>query len=112
LAEQSELIAALARLDSVTEVKDGYGLHLTDTPYDCWLDIDQQTAKHFLVELERKRDEQERSIKQLEERLANKNYVKNAPKAIVEQTHEQLAEAKAQLAKVTEEHQRFAAAQH
>lgn len=112
LAEQGKLIAALAHLDGVTEVKDGYGLHLTDTPYDCWLDIDQQTAKHFLVELERKRDEQERFIKQLEQRLANKEYVKNAPKVIVEQTQQQLEEAKAQLAKVTEEHQRFASAQH
>jgi valyl-tRNA synthetase len=109
LEAQGPLIAALARLDGVAAVKDGHGLHLTSVPFSCWLDIDQETATHFVAELSAKIEEQQKVIKQLEGRLSNDNYVKNAPKAIVDQTHDQLAEAKEQLKKLQAEHERFAA---
>lgn len=108
LEEQGGLIASLARLDSVQYVRDGHGLHLTSVPFRCWLDIDQETALHFVKELEGKIKEQEQVVKQLEGRLSNDSYVKNAPKAIVEQTRDQLKAAGEQLAKLQEEHKRFA----
>jgi valyl-tRNA synthetase len=108
LEEQGSLIAALARLDTVTAVKDGHGLHLTSVPFSCWLDIDQETASHFVTELATKIEEQEKVVAQLEGRLGNDNYVKNAPKAIVDQTRDQLTEAKTQLEKLHTEHTRFA----
>jgi valyl-tRNA synthetase len=46
-------------------------------------------------------------VKQLEARLANKSYVDNAPRAIVQQTKEQLAAAKEQLAAIETEQKRF-----
>jgi len=107
LNENAELIKTLAKLNAVTEVRDGSGLHLTTTTHDSWLDIDQETAKHFLSKLQAKATEEEKVISQLEGRLANKSYAKNAPKEIVEQTKQQLSEAKERLAKVTDEHNRF-----
>lgn len=108
LEEQGDLITSLARLDSVQSVRDGHGLHLTSVPFRCWLDVDQETALHFVKELESKITEQEQVIKQLEGRLSNDSYVKNAPKAIVEQTRDQLKTAQEQLKKLQEEHTRFA----
>jgi valyl-tRNA synthetase len=108
LDEQGELITSLARLDKVASVKDGHGLHLTSVPFSCWLDVDQETAKHFVEELTIKIADQEKVIKQLEGRLSNDSYVKGAPKAIVDQTRNQLSEATTQLEKLQAEHDRFA----
>lgn len=108
LRENSEIIKHLTRLKAVAEVRDGTGLNLTSTKYRCWLDIDKSTAQAYVAELEGKRAEQEAVIKRLEARLANKNYVDNAPVSIVDQTKQQLAEAKELLASVNEEIKRFA----
>ncbi len=108
ITEHAEVIKSLAKLAGVTEVKDGYGLHLTNTKRRVWLDIDQEVARHFVAELDSKLATQKQLIKNLEGRLANKSYVKNAPKQIVEQTKEQLAEAREMLKKVEDERSRFA----
>ena len=102
------LIKSLARLSNVKGVSDGHGLNLTQTKHSVWLDIDQETAKHFVKELEQKIEEQQAIIANLEKRLANKAYVKNAPKHIVEQTRGQLESTKATLEKTKQEHDRFA----
>ena len=107
LAENNELIARLARLQAVTEVKDGDGLFLTSTKYRAWLDIDAGTARAYLKELDAKKTAQESAIKQLETRLANKSYTENAPHQVVQQTKDQLAVAKEQLDKIWQEYQRF-----
>jgi valyl-tRNA synthetase len=108
LEEQGDLIAALSRVDGVKQVRDGHGLHLTSVPFRCWLDIDQETAHHFVEELTIKIAEQQKVIAQLEGRLSNDSYVKNAPSAVVDQTRDQLSEAKTQLEKLQAEHTRFA----
>jgi valyl-tRNA synthetase len=108
LEEQGDLIAALSRVDGVKQVRDGHGLHLTSVPFRCWLDIDQETAHHFVEELTTKIAEQQKVITQLEGRLSNDSYVKNAPAAVVDQTRDQLSEAKTQLEKLQAEHTRFA----
>ncbi|HET7320063.1 MAG TPA: valine--tRNA ligase [Candidatus Saccharimonadales bacterium] len=107
LAENAELIKRLSRLAGVTEVRDGDGMYLTSTKYRCWLDIDPGTAKTYLKELDAKKTSQEAAIKRLEDRLANKDYVKNAPHTVVDQTKQQLADAKEQLEKIWQEYQRF-----
>lgn len=108
LRDSAGIIKRLARLQDVTEVRSGAGLHLTSTKYICWLDIDKHTAQAYLKELEGKRDKQTATIKQLETRLSNKDYVKNAPKAVVEQTQDQLKAAQELLASLDRERQRFA----
>jgi valyl-tRNA synthetase len=109
LTEHADLIKSLAQLDAVKEVRDGYGLHLTTTSYNCWLDVDQETAHRFLEQLKEKATEQQKIIEQLESRLANKSYVDRAPKKLVEESKKQLEEAKEQLTKIKEEHNRFSA---
>lgn len=109
LADNAELIKRLARLSGVREVRDGTGLYLTSTPYRAWLDIDQDTAARFAAQLASKRDEQQALVARLTERLNNKAYTSKAPKAVVEETRAQLADAEAQLAAIAKEHERFAA---
>ena len=107
LQANASVIKRLARLLDVTEVLDGSGLYLTTTRYRCWLDIDQATAQLYLVELQAKQAAQTTVISQLQARLANKSYVKNAPKPVVHQTKEQLETAQNLLASLQREHERF-----
>lgn len=107
LQNNEKLIASLAKLDAITVVKDGQGLHLTSTPIKCWLDLDHNSIQTFLQHLKDKKAEQEKVVAQLRGRLANTSYVNNAPKAIVQETQDQLAEAEQMLTKVSEEFERF-----
>lgn len=107
LTEHAMLIKRLARVSNVTEVRDGTGLFLTGTSYRCWLDIDQATASKFLAQLEAKQVAQKEVIARIEQRLSNASYVKNAPKQVVEQSKQQLEDAKAQLQAITREYERF-----
>lgn len=107
LADQAQLITSLARINEIIEVKDGQGLQLTSVPFRCWLDIDQQTALAFAQELESKIEAQQKVISQLEGRLSNDSYVKNAPKAIVAETRAQLETAHEQLQKLQDQKSRF-----
>ncbi len=106
-ADHGGLIKSLAGIQEVKEVKDGYGLHLTGTPYEGWLDVDQETAQRFLKQLKIKAEETSKSIEHLEGRLNNKSYVSKAPKELVSQTKAQLEEAREHLNKIREEYQRF-----
>jgi valyl-tRNA synthetase len=107
LRDNAETIKRLSRLEAVAEVRDGTGLYLIGTGHRCWLDIDKATAQAYLKELEGKRSAHLAVIKQLESRLANKNYVKNAPHEVVNQTKQQLSEARALLASIDQEQKRF-----
>lgn len=107
LKEQGELIKRLARLKNVSQVKAGKGLFLTQTTYRVWLDIDTETIEHFTKELQRKKQAQEKTVSQLGARLKNKEYVKNAPAHVVEQTKQQLEEARTLLANQQAELKRF-----
>lgn len=101
------VIKLLARLNSVSEKQEGDGIQLTSTKYRVWLDIDKSKAKAYLKELDEKRSKEQASIKQLQSRLNNKNYVQNAPEAVVKQTKDQLEAAQEQLAKIEAEQARF-----
>ena len=107
LADNATTIKRLARLEAVSEVQDGTGLYLTSTKHKCWLDIDKATAQAYLKELDEKRAKAESDIKQLEGRLSNQNYVKNAPKAVVAQTKDQLQATQDLLATLQTERERF-----
>ncbi|HSX06223.1 MAG TPA: valine--tRNA ligase [Candidatus Saccharimonadia bacterium] len=110
LAENAALLARMSSLNTVSEVSSGSGLQLTGTPYNCWLDVDTGMLKAYADKLIEQIEAQERTLVQLQGRLSNKSYVTNAPKAIVEQTREQLAEAEAALGRLRAEHTRFQAA--
>jgi valyl-tRNA synthetase len=108
LKENAATITRMARLSGVTEVRDGTGIYLTGTKHRSWLDIDIATARHYGEEIAAKQTTVEQSIARLSARLENKAYVDQAPKHLVEQTKDQLVEAKAQLESLGEEAKRFA----
>lgn len=111
LKGNAPVIKHLARLNSVQQSDKAQGetggIHLTTTSYDCWLDIDQSKAEAYKQELLEKIKQQKTTITQLEARLKNKAYLKNAPQPIVAQTQAQLLEAKNLLLTLDSEHQRF-----
>ncbi len=107
LSNNAAIIKRLGRLQAVTEVRDGTGLHLTTTRYTCWLDVDKNTAQAYLEELAGKRAKQLALIKQLEARLANKSYTQHAPRHVVDQTKQQLVEAQELVKAIEGEEQRF-----
>jgi len=108
IKENSDLIKRLARLNKVTEVKDGYGLRLTQTDINAWLDVDRQTIVSFQNQLKARKAELNALTRKLEDRLANKAYLKQAPKAIIDQSRTQLKQAREQIAKLDTDSQRFA----
>ncbi|MDB5171222.1 MAG: valS [Candidatus Saccharibacteria bacterium] len=106
--ENAGTIKRLARLQDVTETEEGTGVYLTSTKHRSWLDIDARTAQAYLKELQIKQGQQAAAITQLENRLGNENYVKNAPREVVDETKQQLQDAKDLLATLEQETQRFA----
>ncbi len=107
LGENATIITKLAGLKAVEEAADGTGMFLTSTSYRCWLNIDKQSAQSYVTELENQAKNQTAGIEQLEKRLANKAYTENAPPAVVEETKQQLAEARLRQEAITTEMQRF-----
>ena len=103
LKEHDQLIIRLARLDGITEVEGGKGLHLTQSGEDAWLDIDHETAKGYLGKLEQQQTEAALSVERLKARLANKSYVENAPEKLVKETAVQLEEAENRLKQINTE---------
>jgi len=109
ISSNADLIARLARLKAVSEGQGSEeGVALTSTQEKAWLDIDKETAASYSKELSDKYFAQEKVIGQLKGRLANTSYVKNAPKAVVQQTQDQLEQAMQQLEAIEAEQKRFA----
>ena len=107
LREYGELIKRLARLGDVAKVPLGNGVRLTQTSLVCWLDISTEKTIAYTKTLEQKREQQAKTVQQLEGRLANKSYTDNAPAEVVQQTRDQLADAKQVLENITAEQTRF-----
>lgn len=107
LAHNSELLKKLAGLGQVKQVADGRGLNLSSTKFLCWLDIDDDSIQKYIIEIADKKADKQQEIKQLQDRLANKEYVKHAPRAIVKQTKDQLAAAQTVIETLEQEHTRF-----
>lgn len=107
LKDNAASIRHLSGLHAVTEVKDGTGIYLTSTKCRCWLDIDKETAQAYVIELQAQHVKQSAIIDQFEKRLANKMYIKNAPRHIVNQTKEQLSQAQEHLTSIVHEIDRY-----
>ena len=109
LTQNASLIKRLANLSNCAEVASGRGMHLTQTTYNCWLDIDLNTAKKYITKLHVNKLEKEALIDNLQKRLDNKDYASKAPHEVVEQTKEHLAGEKTLLEKLDQEINRFGA---
>lgn len=89
----TELIARLANLEGVREVKKGWGIRLTQTSENAWIDTDDKTAKKFVSTLNNREKELDGLIKNLKKRLKNKSYVSKAPAHLILETKDQLTAA-------------------
>jgi valyl-tRNA synthetase len=107
LAQHAELISQLARIDGVHEVEAGKGLHLTSTSYTCWLDIDHERAMRYTQKLAIDQDAAKKRAEGLQKRLSNENYVKQAPKELVDETKQQLHDAETLVENIAREIERF-----
>lgn len=102
------LIKRLARLAAVTEITgEGRGLKLTQSVFDAWLDIDEQTAANYKARLDEQAKSEEEAIQRLEGRLGNASYVDHAPAHVVAQTREQLSDAQKRLETILIERKRL-----
>ena len=112
LTQHSDLISQLAHIEGVHEVEDGKGLHLTTTSHRCWLDVDRERAAKYTQKLTNTRDEVQKRLESLKKRLENKNYVKQAPKALVDETKQQLADTEQMITNISNEIERISAAEN
>ncbi|KKU20172.1 MAG: valyl-tRNA ligase [Candidatus Saccharibacteria bacterium GW2011_GWA2_46_10] len=97
IEQNKELVKRLGRLGDVVEAAKPRGMRLVGAKNDAWLDIDPQIVKAYLANLKVAQKEQERFVKLLESRLSNKAYMQKAPDELVEQTENELRQAKKQL---------------
>ncbi len=100
LVANAKAIGHMARLDGVSQVSDGHGLRLTQTTEECWLDIDGQTAKRFIDKLSTQRSSLAKQVASIKARLSNQAYLKQAPKALVEESKTQLKAQQSELSAV------------
>jgi len=94
IADNAELIAWLARLASVEKADQPKGLRLAASNREAWLDIDEDTLYEHQTNLEKRLAEARLTEKNLAGRLENKNYTEKAPVHLVDETKQQLEEAK------------------
>lgn len=92
IADNSDLIRHLAKLESVQRVDTPRGLRLAASGREAWLDIDEETRYEHQAKLEVRLAEARQLIKMLTSRLGNENYVQKAPPALVEESQKQLGE--------------------
>jgi valyl-tRNA synthetase len=100
IAENTELIKRLARLASVEQAAEGDGFELVQTKQQVWLDVDEKTLEKYAVKLRAEIAELEKQKANLSKRLANKSYVQNAPKKVVEQSESQMKDNETALQKL------------
>ncbi|MHB1864898.1 MAG: valine--tRNA ligase [Candidatus Saccharimonadales bacterium] len=97
------LIKQMASLIDVKQVKIGKGIKLTGTAFDLWLDIDPQQTANYLKKLEANIKQTLEHLTKLNNRLANKAYIQNAPDDLVSETKNQLEEYRTKLSQLEAE---------
>lgn len=94
IEKHREELTRLAKLEVIEQLKEGRGLRLAIAAHEAWLDISADTLEAHQTKLEERLADTRGQIKRLEGRLGNKGYVDGAPKAVVQQTRDQLEEQK------------------
>lgn len=92
-----EFIKRLARLTDIKKVSESAGIRLASSKVEAWLAVGENLAQKYAAKIEEDRNDTIKTIKLLEGRLNNKSYVQNAPAPLVEQTRQQLVDARAKL---------------
>lgn len=90
IADNEALLAKLANLAAVTHVEQPKGLRLAVPNREAWLSVTEEVLYEHQEKLEMRLAETRSRIDALQGRLANKRYVEQAPRAIVEETSAEL----------------------
>ena len=90
IADNSALIARLAKLREITRVDQAKGLRLPESGREAWLDISADTLYEHQTNLELRLAEAHAAITNFEARLASESYVEKAPAKLVDETKNQL----------------------
>ncbi|MDX1765420.1 MAG: valine--tRNA ligase [Candidatus Saccharimonadales bacterium] len=83
-----EMIKSLAKLADIAVVESGYGLHLTWSDVDAWIDVEKNIIKQYYDKLYNRYEDAKQLHEAFAKKLGNKAYVKNAPKELVKETEQ------------------------
>lgn len=103
VADNAALIERLAGLKVVKHATKPTGLRLAVPGREAWLAISEEALYEHQEKLEARLGDTRQLIARLEARLANENYVAQAPKKVVEETKAQLADQKELLERLSTE---------
>lgn len=92
VADNADLIKRLANLKEVKPTDQPSGLRLAVPGREVWLDVDEDVMYDHQTKLETRLAECRERISRLQARLENPSYTDKAPKAVVEQTRDELKE--------------------
>lgn len=92
IADNEELVARLARLEAVKHTEQPSGLRLAVPNREAWLEVTEAVLYEHQSKLEVRLAETKKRIDALQARLANANYVAQAPAQVVKETRTQLEE--------------------
>lgn len=106
----ANLIEKLSHVTIIPESNESQGgFRLSQTTKIAWLDVDDTALIAYQKTVKSRLTSQKATIKALEKRLTNSNYLDKAPKEIIDQTKEQLARALAIRVIIEEESRKFSA---
>ena len=90
IEENADLLMQFTGLQKVTKTLKPHGLRLAVPHREVWLEVDEKTLKKHKDHLVKRIKKVEETISQLENRLQNESYVKNAPENLVNDSKQQL----------------------
>lgn len=90
IADNAELLQRLAGLKDIKHVTAPQGLRIAAPNREVWLDIDADTLYEHQEHLETRLAECKARIQQLQSRLVNDGYMKNAPEKVINETRDEL----------------------
>lgn len=94
IADNADLIRALANVETVERVSAGKGLRIPSPNHAVWLDISEELLYEHQTQLELRLVDVRREIATLENRLSNQSYIDKAPAHLVEDSRQTLASKK------------------
>ncbi len=103
VADNADLIAKLARLQSISHTEQPKGLRLANSGREAWLVIDETTLYEHQTNLEVRLAEAKSRLQNLAARLSNDRYVLKAPAELVEASRKEAVEAKALIERLSNE---------
>lgn len=92
IRDNTELLAKLARLERIEQTEQPSGLRLAVPNREAWIKVDETTLYEHQAKLEARLAGVRQQIDRLQARMANKNYVAQAPAHVVEETRTALEE--------------------